>query len=332
MERGEINILESASVQKMERRYFLFGLLNAFMNRLQAEGNLFYEEISWKQCFAMICIQMFEQPPTLKELAQVMGSSHQNVKQLLLKLQDASYVNLLEDEKDKRKQRVVITEQGKKFCKKYDKPSDEFIQCLYQDVEASDVLITIKTITTMENNLKKENGKLKKIVVYKTSTGFTKRYAEWIAQALGCEAVSIKQESAKKLKDYELVIYGGGSIGGSINGLAKIKKLYTGQMIVFQTGATPQEATEMIEASAARNFTEEERKRIPYFYMHSGLNYEKMSPVEKMMMKMFKKMLAGKADKTEEDLEMERMIAGSFDECDKSYIDPLVEYVKNLEV
>ena len=85
------------------------------------------------------------------------------------------------------------------------------------------------------------------------------------------------------------------------------------------------------EASAARNFTEEERKRIPYFYMHSGLNYEKMSPVEKMMMKMLKKMLAGKADKTEEDLEMERMIAGSFDECDKSYIDPLVEYVKNLE-
>ena len=162
MERGEINILESASVQKMERRYFLFGLLNAFMNRLQAEGNLFYEEISWKQCFAMICIQMFEQPPTLKELAQVMGSSHQNVKQLLLKLQDASYVNLLEDEKDKRKQRVVITEQGKKFCKKYDKPSDEFIQCLYQDVEASDVLITIKTITTMENNLKKGEWKVEK--------------------------------------------------------------------------------------------------------------------------------------------------------------------------
>ena len=154
--------MESASVQKMERRYFLFGLLNAFMNRLQAEGNLFYEEISWKQCFAMICIQMFEQPPTLKELAQVMGSSHQNVKQLLLKLQDASYVNLLEDEKDKRKQRVVITEQGKKFCKKYDKPSDEFIQCLYQDVEASDVLITIKTITTMENNLKKGEWKVEK--------------------------------------------------------------------------------------------------------------------------------------------------------------------------
>ena len=162
MERGEISILESASVQKMERRYFLFGLLNAFMNRLQAEGNLFFEEISWKQCFAMICIQMFEQPPTLKELAQVMGSSHQNVKQLLLKLQDASYVNLLEDEKDKRKQRVVITEQGKKFCKKYDKPSDEFIQCLYQDVEASDVLITIKTITTMENNLKKGEWKVEK--------------------------------------------------------------------------------------------------------------------------------------------------------------------------
>ena len=31
---------------------------------------------------------------------------------------------------------------------------------------------------------------MKKIVVYKTSTGFTKRYAEWIAQALGCEEYS----------------------------------------------------------------------------------------------------------------------------------------------
>lgn len=91
-----------------------------------------------------------------------MGSSHQNVKQLLLKLQDVSYVNLLEDEKDRRKQRVVVTEQGKNFCQKYDKPSDEFIQCLYQDVEASDVLITIKTITTMENNLKKGEWKIEK--------------------------------------------------------------------------------------------------------------------------------------------------------------------------
>ena len=162
MERDESNVLESAKVQKMERRYFLFGLLNAFTNRLQAEGNLFFEEISWKQCFAMICIQMFEQPPTLKELAQVMGSSHQNVKQLLLKLQEACYVNRLVDEKDRRKQRVVITEQGKQFSQKYDKPSDEFIQCLYQDVEASDVLITINTITTMENNLKKGEWKVEK--------------------------------------------------------------------------------------------------------------------------------------------------------------------------
>ena len=49
------------------------------------------------------------------------------------------------------------------------------------------------------------------------------------------------------------------------------------------------------------------------------------------MIKILKKMLAVKGYNTEEDLEMERMIAGSFDECDKSYIDPLVEYVKNLE-
>lgn len=162
MNQEEMDSFVSAKAQKMERKYFLFGLLNAFMNRLQVEGDLFFEEISWKQCFVLICTQMFEQPPTIKELAQVMGSSHQNVKQMLLKLHNIGYVNLNVDEKDRRKQRIIITEKGMEFCQKYDKPSDEFMQCLYQDVEASDVLITIKTISTMENNLKKGGWKNEK--------------------------------------------------------------------------------------------------------------------------------------------------------------------------
>lgn len=172
---------------------------------------------------------------------------------------------------------------------------------------------------------------MKKIVVYKSSTGFTKRYAEWIAQELECEAVGLKKVSVEKLKEYELVIFGGGFVGGNINGLAKMKKMYTGQMIVFGTGATPQEATEVINTAVGNNFTAEEKEKMPFFYMHSGLNYEKMNFIEKSMMNMLKRMLAGKKEKTQEDLAMEKMIARSFDECDKKYIKPLIAYVKQLE-
>ena len=71
----------------IELSYFLLGLLSAFENRFQAVADNAMKEISWKQFFAIICINMCKSTPTVKELAEIMGSSHQNVKQILLKLE-----------------------------------------------------------------------------------------------------------------------------------------------------------------------------------------------------------------------------------------------------
>ena len=71
----------------IEHSYFLLGLLSAFDNRIQAIADSTMQEISWKQFFAIICINMCKEKPTIKELAEIMGSSHQNVKQILLKLE-----------------------------------------------------------------------------------------------------------------------------------------------------------------------------------------------------------------------------------------------------
>ena len=70
----------------IEQSYFLLGLLSAFDNRFQAVADGTMQEISWKQFFAIICINMCKEKPTIKELAEIMGSSHQNTKQILLKL------------------------------------------------------------------------------------------------------------------------------------------------------------------------------------------------------------------------------------------------------
>jgi hypothetical protein len=48
--------------------YYLIGLLSAFENRFQAMADNMMQEISWKQFFAIICINMCKEPPTLKEL------------------------------------------------------------------------------------------------------------------------------------------------------------------------------------------------------------------------------------------------------------------------
>ena len=76
-------------VAEMDGRYALFGLLFALQNRLQAVGDTFYEEITSKQFFLMACMNLFQgEAPTVQDLAQVMGSSHQNVKQIINKLDE----------------------------------------------------------------------------------------------------------------------------------------------------------------------------------------------------------------------------------------------------
>ena len=97
---------------------FLLGLLSAFDNRYQAIADSYFGEITWKQFFAIICINLCKEPPTINELADVMGSSHQNVKQILLKLERKGFVQMLVDENDKRKQRIRLT----KECMNYQMP------------------------------------------------------------------------------------------------------------------------------------------------------------------------------------------------------------------
>ena len=79
----------------IESPYFLIGLISAFENRFQAMADKSMKEISWKQFFAVICIGMCKEKPTLKELAEIMGSSHQNVKQILIKLEKKGFVRIV---------------------------------------------------------------------------------------------------------------------------------------------------------------------------------------------------------------------------------------------
>lgn len=132
---------------------FLLGLLSAFDNRYQAKANSFFKEISWKQFFAIICINLCKESPTLKELAEIMGSSHQNVKQILLKLEKKGFVRILTDEQDKRKQRIVLTEKTGDFCKEHEEGSNRVVSAIFNGIPEEQIKATIQTIMQMESNL-----------------------------------------------------------------------------------------------------------------------------------------------------------------------------------
>ena len=134
--------------------YYLIGLLSAFENRFQAMADSMMQEISWKQFFAIICINMCKEPPTLSELSDILGSSHQNVKQILLKLEKKGFIRFEQDEADKRKQRIVLTKECRKFCKKNDDMSQKTMMGMFEGIPEKNIKTTIKTIITIEKNLK----------------------------------------------------------------------------------------------------------------------------------------------------------------------------------
>ena len=134
--------------------YYLIGLLSAFENRFQAMADSMMQEISWKQFFAIICINMCKEPPTLKELSDILGSSHQNVKQILLKLEKKGFICFERDEADKRKQRIVLTKECRQFCEKNDEMSQKTMMGMFEGIPEKDIKTSIKTIITIEKNLK----------------------------------------------------------------------------------------------------------------------------------------------------------------------------------
>lgn len=138
----------------IELSYFLLGLLSAFENRFQAVADSTMKEISWKQFFAIICVNLCKDSPTVKELAQIMGSSHQNVKQILLKLEKKGFVSIIVDEKDKRKQRIYLTDYCREFCSKNDEMTTNIMKKMFTGVSEEQLQVTIQTIIQIEDNLK----------------------------------------------------------------------------------------------------------------------------------------------------------------------------------
>lgn len=145
---------EKVDFKGIKMSYFLLGLLSAFENRFQAAADNAMKEISWKQFFAVICINLCKEKPTVKELAEIMGSSHQNVKQILLKLEKKGFVHITVDEKDKRKQRIELTDYCREFCAQNDEMTTMAIGKMFEGVSPEQLQVTIQTIIQIEDNLK----------------------------------------------------------------------------------------------------------------------------------------------------------------------------------
>jgi menaquinone-dependent protoporphyrinogen IX oxidase len=177
---------------------------------------------------------------------------------------------------------------------------------------------------------------LKTIVVYKSKTGFVKKYALWLAEELAADLFEASKFHINCLSGYNTVIYGGSLHAVGINGLRLITnnmdKLKGKKLVVFATGASPASG-EVIEEITANNIPEELRDLVKVFYLRGGFDYNKLPFNDKVLMTLLKWKIRRKKKHKKELTRDEKGMLAAFskpvDFTKKSFIDDIVEYVNS---
>lgn len=169
-------------------------------------------------------------------------------------------------------------------------------------------------------------------VIYVSKTGYTKRYAEWIAEELTADLYEASDISPEKLKKYDAVVYGGGLYTGGINGFNKWfrknrEQIKSKKVAVFGVGISPVQET---EESTPKDMAQEPSTSMSFFYLRGGLDMQHLTRRDRIFMNMILKKIAKKDPK--ELTEYERIVHSvgkrPADFTRKKTIKDIVDYMK----
>lgn len=168
------------------------------------------------------------------------------------------------------------------------------------------------------------------VVIYHSQTGFTERYAKWLAEATGADCFALADAKKQDLSAYETVVFGSWARAGSISKLEWFRKnidRWAGKrLVVFCVGGSPADSPD-VAAALRRGFSDAEWEKVRAFYCPGGMNYEKMSAPSRLLMKAFVSGIKAKKSKTASEQAMAELISSSYDLSDRKYLAPILRYL-----
>lgn len=171
------------------------------------------------------------------------------------------------------------------------------------------------------------------VVIYESKYGYTRKYAQWIGEALSCPVLERREMHPRNLTQYGTVIYGGGLYAGGISGIKFITKnwgiLSEKDVVIFTCGLADPENPENIaniRKSLGKIFTKEMIEHVRLFHLRGGIDYSRLSVIHRSMMSMLRQMLLKKDDRelSEEDRQVIETYGQCLDFTDHESIRPLV--------
>ena len=145
---------ELERLDDIDKRYRIFGMIFLLSNKLETIGNSFLGELTTKQWFFMLTLTtFFESPPTLSQLANQMGTSHQNSKQLAIRLQEKGFLIIKKDERDNRALRIFSTKKIEEYVKMRQNKDHNFIEDFFRVLKNNEIQELDKILFRLMDNI-----------------------------------------------------------------------------------------------------------------------------------------------------------------------------------
>jgi len=176
----------------------------------------------------------------------------------------------------------------------------------------------------------------KTVVVYKSKYGSTKKYAEWISEALNCDIYENSSIDKSILLNYDVIIYGGGLYASGINGISLISRNYNQlkekDIIIYTVGLADPNVKEHFGPIIDKNLSEEMKNNIKIFNLRGAIDYKNLKLFHKTLMALLANKVKKLDDskKTEEDKVMIETYGTKVDFTDKETIKPIISLVEKL--
>lgn len=179
---------------------------------------------------------------------------------------------------------------------------------------------------------------MKTAVVYCSQTGFTEKYARWIAEEVGCAATPFNERGGIDVESCDTLVFCSWLHAASIKGAKWLKQQIAAysrvNFAVLVVGATPAPCDEWPatehEAAFLRSFPENDYVDLPWFYAQGGFAFDRLGPADKVAMRMFFRMLEKKTDASPRDAEALSQMRVGFDATDRAALAPLLAHLAAL--
>lgn len=111
-------------MNKTEKEEYIIGSISLLSNKITLLGDTIFPDITFKQWFLLMMISKMElQDKNLNSIAEVVGTTRQNVKKMLVPLESKGYVKIEKSKNDARALKVELTEKTYQYFAENNEPT-----------------------------------------------------------------------------------------------------------------------------------------------------------------------------------------------------------------